>query len=158
MKARFATVAWPLETMAASHDVTARLALSGSSRELDALTETFNALMASVADAEAQTQAAYTGAIHTNRVVITGIPDDMALSYNVIIYELGGTGNGRGGNYTVGPVPRDPTRSDATRRQPPCRRLPCNIGRLPCPNIKSVSPRPGGLRGHCRLPIPIIFP
>ncbi len=36
---------------------------TGSSRELDALTDTFNALMASVAEAEAQTQAAYTGAI-----------------------------------------------------------------------------------------------
>jgi putative nucleotidyltransferase with HDIG domain len=52
-----------LAAMAASHDVTSRLPLSGSSREVDALTETFNALMASVADAEAQTEAAYTGAI-----------------------------------------------------------------------------------------------
>ena len=49
--------------MAASHDVEARLPLTGSSRELDALTDTFNALMASVALAEAQTEAAYTGAI-----------------------------------------------------------------------------------------------
>ena len=49
--------------MAASHDVTSRLPLSGSSRELDALTGTFNELMASVALAEAQTEAAYTGAI-----------------------------------------------------------------------------------------------
>jgi putative nucleotidyltransferase with HDIG domain len=49
--------------LAASHDVDARLPLSGSSRELDMLTETFNALMASVADAEAQTEAAYAGAI-----------------------------------------------------------------------------------------------
>ena len=49
--------------MAASHDVTSRLPLTGSSRELDTLTETFNALMASVAEAEAQTQSAYTGAI-----------------------------------------------------------------------------------------------
>jgi putative nucleotidyltransferase with HDIG domain len=39
------------------------LPLTGSSRELDALTETFNALLASVAIAEAQTQAAYTGSI-----------------------------------------------------------------------------------------------
>jgi putative nucleotidyltransferase with HDIG domain len=52
-----------LAVMAASHDVTARLPMTGSSREVDALTETFNALMASVADAEAQTEAAYTGAI-----------------------------------------------------------------------------------------------
>ena len=49
--------------MAASHDVEGRLPLTGSSRELDTLTETFNALMASVAAAEAQTEAAYTGAI-----------------------------------------------------------------------------------------------
>jgi hypothetical protein len=52
-----------LAHMAASRDVSARLALTGSSREIDALTETFNALMSSVALAEDQTQAAYTGAI-----------------------------------------------------------------------------------------------
>jgi putative nucleotidyltransferase with HDIG domain len=52
-----------LAAMAASHDVSSRLPLSGSSREVDALTGTFNALMASVAEAEAQTEAAYTGAI-----------------------------------------------------------------------------------------------
>ena len=52
-----------LARMTASHDVTSRLPLSGSSRELDALTETFNDLMASVALAEAQTEEAYTGAI-----------------------------------------------------------------------------------------------
>jgi len=52
-----------LASMTASHDVESRLPLSGSSRELDTLTETFNGLMASVAVAEAQTQAAYTGAI-----------------------------------------------------------------------------------------------
>ena len=49
--------------MAAARDVDARLPPTGSSRELDTLTDTFNALMASVADAEAQTEAAYTGAI-----------------------------------------------------------------------------------------------
>jgi putative nucleotidyltransferase with HDIG domain len=49
--------------MAASHNVSARLPVTGSSRELDTLTETFNALMASVAQAEAETQSAYTGAI-----------------------------------------------------------------------------------------------
>jgi hypothetical protein len=38
-------------------------AATGSSRELDALTDTFNELMASVAAAEAQTEARYTGAI-----------------------------------------------------------------------------------------------
>ena len=37
--------------------------MTGSSRELDTLTETFNALMASVASAEAETEAAYTAAI-----------------------------------------------------------------------------------------------
>jgi putative nucleotidyltransferase with HDIG domain len=52
-----------LAAMTASHDVETRLPLQGSSRELDTLTDTFNALMASVAAAEAQTQAAYTGAI-----------------------------------------------------------------------------------------------
>ncbi len=52
-----------LAQMAATHDVTSRLPLTGSSRELDALTDTFNDLMASVALAEAQTEAAYTGAI-----------------------------------------------------------------------------------------------
>ena len=52
-----------LQAMAASRKVDGRLPLTGSSRELDALTDTFNALMASVAVAEAQTEAAYTGAI-----------------------------------------------------------------------------------------------
>ena len=52
-----------LASMAASHTVDARLPLTGSSRELDTLTDTFNALIASVAAAEAQTDAAYTGAI-----------------------------------------------------------------------------------------------
>ncbi len=47
-----------IAAMAASHDVDTPLPLSGSSRELDTLTETFNALMASVAAAEAQTDAA----------------------------------------------------------------------------------------------------
>jgi putative nucleotidyltransferase with HDIG domain len=52
-----------LAAMAASHNVKLRLPVTGSSRELDTLTHTFNALMASVAEAEAQTQSAYTGAI-----------------------------------------------------------------------------------------------
>ena len=52
-----------LAHMAASRDVAARLKLTGSSREIDALTDTFNLLMSSVAAAEDQTQAAYTGAI-----------------------------------------------------------------------------------------------
>ena len=52
-----------LERMAAARTVESRLPLTGSSREVDTLTETFNALMASLASAEAQTEAAYTGAI-----------------------------------------------------------------------------------------------
>jgi putative nucleotidyltransferase with HDIG domain len=52
-----------LAQMSIAHDVNVRLPLAGSSRELDALTTTFNALMASVANAEEQTQAAYMGAI-----------------------------------------------------------------------------------------------
>jgi putative nucleotidyltransferase with HDIG domain len=52
-----------LQAMAAARQLNLRLPLDGSSRELDALTETFNALMASVVEAEAQTEAAYTGAI-----------------------------------------------------------------------------------------------
>ena len=46
-----------------AHDVRMQLPLTGSSRELDTLTTTFNALMASLAKAEEQTQAAYTGSI-----------------------------------------------------------------------------------------------
>jgi len=52
-----------LQTMTSSQRLQAPLPLEGSSRELDTLTETFNALIASVAQAEAQTEAAYTGAI-----------------------------------------------------------------------------------------------
>ena len=52
-----------LAAMARSHDVKTRLPLTGSSLEIDALTATFNELMASVAAAEADTEAAYTGAI-----------------------------------------------------------------------------------------------
>jgi putative nucleotidyltransferase with HDIG domain len=52
-----------LQAMAAARRLNLRLPLDGSSRELDALTETFNALMSSVVEAEAQTEAAYTGAI-----------------------------------------------------------------------------------------------
>jgi putative nucleotidyltransferase with HDIG domain len=51
-----------LQRMAATRHV-AGLPLLGSSRELDTLTQTFNALMASVAAAEAETESAYTGAI-----------------------------------------------------------------------------------------------
>jgi len=52
-----------LQAMTAARQLKLRLPLDGSSLELDALTETFNGLMASVVEAEAQTEAAYTGAI-----------------------------------------------------------------------------------------------
>jgi putative nucleotidyltransferase with HDIG domain len=52
-----------LAAMATSRSVSTPLPLAGSSREVDALTDTFNALMKSVAQAEAQTEEAYTGAI-----------------------------------------------------------------------------------------------
>lgn len=52
-----------LDSMAASRRFTTRLPLTGSSLEVDRLTETFNALMSSVAAAEAETEAAYTAAI-----------------------------------------------------------------------------------------------
>jgi len=52
-----------LERMAAARDVGGLLPRTGSSRELDTLTDTFNALMTSLAAAEEQTEAAYTGAI-----------------------------------------------------------------------------------------------
>jgi putative nucleotidyltransferase with HDIG domain len=52
-----------IEKMAAERTFHLRLPLTGSSRELDSLTDTFNALLASVETAEAQTEAAYTGAI-----------------------------------------------------------------------------------------------
>ena len=59
-----------LAQMATSHDVEDRLPLTGSSRELDTLTETFNMLMASVGAAEAQTEAAYTGAIRALAIAL----------------------------------------------------------------------------------------
>jgi putative nucleotidyltransferase with HDIG domain len=52
-----------LKTMTDSREVSVRLPTTGSSLELDTLTETFNGLMASLAVAEAQTEQAYTGAI-----------------------------------------------------------------------------------------------
>jgi putative nucleotidyltransferase with HDIG domain len=59
-----------LAQMAATRDVTIVLPPGGSSRELDALTETFNAMMASVAQAEAETESAYTGAIRALAVAL----------------------------------------------------------------------------------------
>lgn len=52
-----------LEDLSATPDVRAQLSASGSSRELDALTDTFNHLMLSLACAERATDEAYTGAI-----------------------------------------------------------------------------------------------
>jgi hypothetical protein len=52
------------------------------------------------------------GAQHTNRVTITGLPADMA-TYDVIVYELGGVGGGRGGTYTVNGVAKLGTSGDA---------------------------------------------
>jgi len=68
------TLSSSLEAMAASHAVETRIPLTGSSRELDALTETFNNLMASVGAAEAQREAAYTGAICASRKVKVPTP------------------------------------------------------------------------------------
>jgi putative nucleotidyltransferase with HDIG domain len=49
--------------MAATREVAGGLTLTGSSLEIDMLTDTFNALIRSVTAAEDQTQGAYTGAI-----------------------------------------------------------------------------------------------
>jgi putative nucleotidyltransferase with HDIG domain len=63
LTAPIGTLSTSLATKTASHDVKSRLPRTGSSLEVDALTDTFNGLMASVAAAEADTEAAYTGAI-----------------------------------------------------------------------------------------------
>jgi putative nucleotidyltransferase with HDIG domain len=52
-----------LELVASARDWGQQLPHGGSSRELDALTSTFNHLMSSMADAELRTEAAYAGAI-----------------------------------------------------------------------------------------------
>jgi putative nucleotidyltransferase with HDIG domain len=52
-----------IDQMAASRNLTRALPATRSSRELDLLTSNFNHLMASVAEAEARTEAAYAGAI-----------------------------------------------------------------------------------------------
>ena len=52
-----------MDQMATVRDLARRLPTTGSSRELDLLTSTFNQLMASVADADSRTEAAYAGAI-----------------------------------------------------------------------------------------------
>jgi putative nucleotidyltransferase with HDIG domain len=52
-----------LARMATARDLSTRLPATGSSRELDLLTTTFNQLMNSVSEAESRTEAAYAGAI-----------------------------------------------------------------------------------------------
>jgi len=107
-----------LAAIAATHDVRSRIQPSGSSLELDALTETFNALMASVAEAEAQTEAAYTGAIralaaaldardpytagHSDRVSVLSVaigralllpPDDLeVIRLGALLHDIGKIG------------------------------------------------------------------
>ena len=107
-----------LAAMAASRDVRSRIPPSRSSRELDALTETFNALIASVAEAEAHTEAAYTGAIralaaaldardpytagHSDRVSVLSVaigrglslpPDDLeVLRLGALLHDIGKIG------------------------------------------------------------------
>jgi hypothetical protein len=61
-------------------------------------------LMLGTLDMQAGNGPPNTDRVHTNRVTITGLPDDMATGYDVIIYILGGVGNGRGGTYTVNGV------------------------------------------------------
>jgi hypothetical protein len=61
-------------------------------------------LMLGTLDMQAGNGPPNTERVHTNRVTITGLPDDMATGYDVIIYILGGVGNGRGGTYTVNGV------------------------------------------------------
>jgi hypothetical protein len=61
-------------------------------------------LMLGTLDMQAGNGPPNTERVHTNRVTITGLPDDMAAGYDVIIYTLGGVGSGRGGTYTVNGV------------------------------------------------------
>jgi putative nucleotidyltransferase with HDIG domain len=107
-----------LAQMAATRDVTLALPAGGSSRELDTLTDTFKALMASVAQAEAETQAAYAGAIralataldardpytagHSERVSVLSVaigrtlalpPDDLeVLRLGALLHDIGKIG------------------------------------------------------------------
>jgi len=57
------TLAQQLRTMARARDFSRRLPVTGSSVEVDGLSDTFNQMMAAVASAEAQTELAYVGAI-----------------------------------------------------------------------------------------------
>jgi putative nucleotidyltransferase with HDIG domain len=107
-----------LAAMAAAHDTAKPLRLTGSSREIDTLTSTFNALLASVAEAEAETEAAYTGAIralataldardpytagHSERVSVLSVaigrslglpPDDLeVLRLGALLHDIGKIG------------------------------------------------------------------
>jgi putative nucleotidyltransferase with HDIG domain len=107
-----------LAAMAATRDVTMPLPPGGSSREVDALTETFRQLMASVAQAEAETEAACTGAIralaaaldardpytagHSDRVSVLSVaigrtlalpPDDLeVLRLGALLHDIGKIG------------------------------------------------------------------
>jgi putative nucleotidyltransferase with HDIG domain len=57
------TLSQQLMTMARARDFSRRLEVTGSSREVDGLTDTFNQMMAAVSAADAQTELAYVGAI-----------------------------------------------------------------------------------------------
>ena len=67
-----------LEQMAAARDLTKPLPATGSSRELDLLTHTFNHLMTSVLDAESRTEAAYAGAIRALAAALDARDPDTA--------------------------------------------------------------------------------
>jgi putative nucleotidyltransferase with HDIG domain len=57
------TLSQQLTTMARARDFSRQLQVTGSSREVDGLTETFNQMMAAVSAADAQTELTYVGAI-----------------------------------------------------------------------------------------------
>jgi putative nucleotidyltransferase with HDIG domain len=131
-----------LAAIAASHDVSAKLPLDGSSRELDALAATFNALMASVAEAEAQTEAAYAGAIralaaaldardpytagHSDRVSVLSVaigrvldlsPDDIeVLRLGALLHDIGKIGVAD--EILRKPAPLTPREYDAIKQHP----------------------------------------
>jgi putative nucleotidyltransferase with HDIG domain len=131
-----------LAAMAASRDVRARIRPGGSSRELDTLTETFNALIASVAEAEAHTEAAYTGAIralaaaldardpytagHSDRVSVLSVaigrglvlpPDDLeVLRLGALLHDIGKIGVP---DHILGkPGPLTPAEFDVIKQHP----------------------------------------
>ncbi len=107
-----------LEQMASARDLTKPLPATGSSRELDLLTNTFNHLMASVLEAESRTEAAYAGAIralaaaldardpytagHSERVSVLSVaigrvlrlpePDLEVLRFGALLHDIGKIG------------------------------------------------------------------